>query len=191
MPTTTKSRTSSKSRTASTSKGRTSAASSATGALKSKRENAEHGFMASTELIDNLQQVLVDLIELLEQRSRPSLFSNALPATVACSARKAIEIIEREPERVARLHHNVRAIRSGLARLGYECPASPTAIIPIMIGDTAEAYAKSRRLMELGIMVIGFGYPVVPQGQARLRVQVSAALEPTHIERILDAFAKL
>ena len=67
MPTTTKSRTSSKSRTASTSKGRTSAASSATGALKSKRENAEHGFMASTELIDNLQQVLVDLIELASQ----------------------------------------------------------------------------------------------------------------------------
>lgn len=131
------------------------------------------------------------VIELLEQRSRPSLFSNALPATVACSARKAIEIIEREPERVARLHHNVRAIRTGLARLGYECPESPTAIIPIMIGDTAEAYAKSRRLMELGIMVIGFGYPVVPQGQARLRVQVSAALEPTHIEQILEAFAKL
>jgi glycine C-acetyltransferase len=131
------------------------------------------------------------VIELLEQRSRPSLFSNALPATVAFSARKAIEIVEREPERVARLRANVQTLRDGLAKLGYECPPSPTAIIPIMIGDTAEAYAKSRRLMEQNIMVIGFGYPVVPQGAARLRVQVSAALEPAHLERVLDAFAKL
>jgi glycine C-acetyltransferase len=131
------------------------------------------------------------LTQLLEQRSRPSLFSNALPATVACSARKAIEIVEREPERVARLHNNVRLVRDGLAKLGYECPPSPTAIVPIMIGDTAETYAKSRRLMELGVMVIGFGFPVVPQGEARLRVQVSAALEPSHIERVLDAFGKL
>jgi glycine C-acetyltransferase len=131
------------------------------------------------------------LIELLIQRSRPSLFSNALPATVACSARKAIEIIEREPERVARLHENVQKVRDGLRELGFECHDSPTAIIPIMIGDTAEAIQKSERLMELGVMVIAFGYPVVPRGQARLRVQVSAALEPEHIERALDAFAKL
>jgi glycine C-acetyltransferase len=60
-----------------------------------------------------------------------------------------------------------------------------------MIGDEAEAIAKSNRLLELGVMVIGFGYPVVPKGQARLRVQVSAALEPSHIERALAAFAKL
>lgn len=131
------------------------------------------------------------VVELLEQRSRPSLFSNALPATVACSARRAIEIVEREPQRVARLHENVQRVRGGLVRLGYQCHESPTAIIPIMIGDTAEAIEKSRRLMELGVMVIAFGYPVVPQGQARLRVQVSAALEPHHIERALDAFGRL
>ncbi len=131
------------------------------------------------------------IVQLLEQRSRPSLFSNALPATVACSARKAVEIVEREPQRVARLHHNVQTLRAGLTQLGFECPPSPTAIIPILIGDTAETYAKSRRLMELGLMVVGFGYPVVPQGQARLRVQVSAALEPSHLEQALDAFAKL
>ena len=129
--------------------------------------------------------------ELLEQRARPSLFSNALPATVAFSARKAIEIVEREPERVARLHENVAHIRAGLAKLGYECPPSPTAIVPIMIGDEAEAIRKSSRLMELGVMVIGFGFPVVPKGTARLRVQVSAALESAHIDRALNAFAKL
>ena len=131
------------------------------------------------------------VIELLKQRSRPSLFSNALPATIACSARKAIEIVEAEPQYVTRLHQNVRAIRDGLAKLGYQCQDSPTAIIPIMIGDAAETQAKSARLMELGVMVTGFSYPVVPEGEARLRVQVSAALEISHIEKALDAFAKL
>jgi glycine C-acetyltransferase len=132
-----------------------------------------------------------EVIELLVQRSRPSLFSNALPATVAYSAKKAIEVTEREPERVARLHQNVATMRAGLTKLGFDLHDSPTAIIPIMIGDAAEAIVKSKRLLELGVMVIGFGYPVVPQGQARLRVQVSAALEPAHLERALDAFSKL
>jgi glycine C-acetyltransferase len=131
------------------------------------------------------------VIELLEQRSRPSLFSNALPATVACSARKAIEIVERESQRVAKLHANVKRMRQGLSALGFDLHDSPTAIIPIMIGETAEAIKKSRRLMELGVMVIAFGYPVVPQGQARLRVQISAALEEEHMARALDAFGKL
>lgn len=131
------------------------------------------------------------LIDLLVQRSRPSLFSNALPATVAFSANKAIEIVQREPERVARLRKNVASIRTGLKQLGFECADSPTAIVPIHIGDTAEAIAKSKRLLELGVWVVGFGFPVVPKGQARLRVQVSAALDPQHIERALEAFAKL
>jgi glycine C-acetyltransferase len=131
------------------------------------------------------------VISVLEQRARPSLFSNALPATVACSARRAIEIVEREPERVARLHANVATLRAGLTKHGFALHDSPTAIIPIMIGDEAEAIAKSRRLMELGVMVIGFGFPVVPKGQARLRVQVSAALTDAHLQQALDAFAKL
>jgi len=130
-------------------------------------------------------------IEMLQQRGRPSLFSNALPATVACSARRAIEIALREPQRVARLHANVRRVREGLTKLGFQLHESPTAIIPIMIGDEAETIAKSNRLLELGVLVIGFGYPVVPKGQARLRVQVSAALEESHLQRALDAFAKL
>lgn len=130
-------------------------------------------------------------IRVLEQRSRPSLFSNALPATVACSARKAIELVENDPGIVARLHSNVARLRQGLADLGFDCPPSPTAIIPIMIGDAAEAIRKSRRLMELGVMVIGFAFPVVPQGEARLRVQVSAGLTDADIDRALEAFGKL
>ncbi|MFM7116002.1 MAG: glycine C-acetyltransferase [Planctomycetota bacterium] len=130
-------------------------------------------------------------IEVLEQRGRPSLFSNALPATVAYSAGKAIEVVEKHPEIVQRLHQNVRTFRDGLKKLGFDCHESPTAIIPIMIGDEAEAIRKSKKLFEMGIMIIGFGFPVVPRGQARLRLQVSAALTDQHIQRALDAFAKL
>ena len=152
-----------------------------TGTLGKALGGAAGGYVAASQTV----------IDLLLQRSRPSLFSNAVPATVACSARKAIEIIEREPQRMDKLRQNIQQIRAGFDKLGFECHASPTAIIPIMIGDEAEAIAKSKRLMELGVMVIGFGFPVVPKGQARLRVQVSAALEPHHIEQALDAFAKL
>ena len=131
------------------------------------------------------------LIDLLVQHSRPSLFSNALPPTVACSAKKAIEIVQRDTSRVDKLRGNIKLIREGLARLGFDCKDSPTAIVPIMIGDEAEAIKKSERLLQLGVWVVAFGFPVVPKGKARLRVQVSAALEKEHIERVLDAFSKL
>jgi glycine C-acetyltransferase len=152
-----------------------------TGTLGKSLGGAAGGYIAASQLA----------IEVLEQRARPSLFSNALPATVAYSAHKAIEVVERNPSLVARLHANVKRIREGLAKLGFHCTPSPTAIIPIMIGDEADAIRKSKRLFELGVMVIGFGFPVVPKGQARLRVQVSAALSDEHISRALDAFAKL
>jgi glycine C-acetyltransferase len=152
-----------------------------TGTLGKSLGGAAGGYIAASQLA----------IEVLEQRARPSLFSNALPATVAYSAHKAIEVVERNPSLVARLHANVKRIREGLTKLGFHCTPSPTAIIPIMIGDEADAIRKSKRLFELGVMVIGFGFPVVPKGQARLRVQVSAALSDEHISRALDAFAKL
>ncbi len=130
-------------------------------------------------------------IEVLEQRARPSLFSNALPATVAYSAHKAIEVLETDPIYIQRLRENVAKFRKGLTELGFDCTPSPTAIIPIMIGDEAEAIRKSARLFELGVMAIGFAFPVVPKGEARIRVQVSAALTDEHIQRAMDAFAKL
>jgi len=132
-----------------------------------------------------------DLIDYLLQRSRPHLFSNALAPPTACAALKALEILEREPERLARLRDNVATMRSGLSELGYEVMDSPTAIIPIMIGDTAEAIRLSDQLLEMGIFVVGFGFPVVPEGQARLRVQMSAAHTDAHIDRALTAFASL
>ena len=132
-----------------------------------------------------------DLIDYLIQRSRTQLFSNALPATVACSAGKALEILEREPERVARLRANVARMRAGLTGLGYDVLASPTAIMPIIVGDTARAIRLSEKLLDRGVFVIGFGYPVVPEGTARLRLQMSAAHTDAHIDRALEAFAAL
>jgi len=132
-----------------------------------------------------------DVIDYLVQRSRPHLFSNALAPPTAMSALKALEILEREPQRVSQLHHNVSTMRDGLRGLGYEVMDSPTGIIPIMIGDTAAAIRLSDRLLEMGIFVVGFGFPVVPEGHARLRVQMSAAHTSQQIERSLEAFGKL
>ncbi|MFM8642274.1 MAG: aminotransferase class I/II-fold pyridoxal phosphate-dependent enzyme, partial [Phycisphaerales bacterium] len=125
-------------------------------------------------------------VDLLVQRGRPTLFSNALPATVACSATKAIEVLMREPQRVQKLRDNVAYARTVIREVGFDVRESPTAICPIIVHDTAKAIAMSRRLLELGVFVIGFGFPVVPEGHARLRCQVSAAHEKHH----LDAFAE-
>ncbi len=129
--------------------------------------------------------------ELLIQRGRPTLFSNALPVTVACSANKAIEILMNEPERVQRLRDNTALARTRVKGAGFDVLDSPTAICPIIVGPTAQAIAMSKRLLELGVFVIGFGYPVVPEGTARLRIQMSAAHTPEHIEQLVDALKKL
>ncbi|HYE63723.1 MAG TPA: aminotransferase class I/II-fold pyridoxal phosphate-dependent enzyme [Phycisphaerales bacterium] len=131
------------------------------------------------------------VVELIVQRGRPTLFSNALPVAVACSASKAIEILMKEPQRVEKLRANVAAARAGIKSAGFEVLESPTAILPIIVHDTARAIAMSKKLLEMGVFVIGFGYPVVPEGHARLRVQVSAAHEPKHIEGLIAALKKL
>ncbi len=130
-------------------------------------------------------------IDLIVQRGRPTLFSNALPATVACSADKAIEILMREPERVAKLKENCRYAREKIKAIGLEVIESPTAICPVIVGETSKAISMSARLLEMGVYVIGFGYPVVPEGEARLRCQISAAHEKSHIDQLVDALAKL
>ncbi len=129
--------------------------------------------------------------ELTIQRGRPTLFSNALPVTVAASANKAIEILMAEPQRVQKLRDNTQLARQRITEAGFEVIESPTAICPIIVGETAKAIAMSQRLLELGVFVIGFGFPVVPEGTARLRVQVSAAHEPEHIDALVDALKKL
>ncbi len=124
-------------------------------------------------------------IEMIVQRGRPTLFSNALPTTVACSARKAIEVLDADSSRVARLHENVRIAREGIREVGFEVLDSPTAICPIIVGDTAKAIAMSNQLLDMGTFAIGFGFPVVPEGTARIRVQISAAHEQVHLDRLI------
>ncbi|MCH8822957.1 MAG: aminotransferase class I/II-fold pyridoxal phosphate-dependent enzyme [Planctomycetes bacterium] len=130
-------------------------------------------------------------MEMIVQRARPTLFTNALPVTVACSANKAIEILMNEPQRVQKLRDNVAYARKGISEAGFEVLESPTAICPIIVHDTAKAIAMSKRLLELGVYVIGFGFPVVPEGTARLRVQISAAHETEHLDKLIDCLIKL
>jgi glycine C-acetyltransferase len=131
------------------------------------------------------------VIDLIIQRGRPTLFSNALPVTVACSANKAIEVLQREPQRVQKLRDNVAYARQHIKAAGFDVLESPTAILPIIVHDTAKAIAMSKRLLELGVFVIGFGYPVVPEGHARLRVQISAGHEKGHIDALVAALKRL
>jgi glycine C-acetyltransferase len=149
-----------------------------TGTLGKALGGAAGGYVASSE----------GVCELLAQRSRPQLFSNALPPTVACSARAAIDVLRTRPDLVARLHENTRWFRHALAEAGFAPLPGESAIIPIIVGETARAIELSEQLLDHGVFVTGFGYPVVPEGKARIRVQMSAALERLHLEQALEAF---
>jgi glycine C-acetyltransferase len=115
------------------------------------------------------------LADTLTQRSRPQLFSNALPPTVAASALASIEFIEQHPERVRTLRENAAYFRSAIREAGFNPLEGDTPIVPIIIGETADAIRMSEMLLDEGIFVTGFGFPVVPHGTARLRCQISAA----------------
>jgi glycine C-acetyltransferase len=126
----------------------------------------------------------------LTQRARPQLFSNALPPTVAASALASIEFLEAHPERVTTLRKNAHWFRDQLRALGYNPLPGETPIIPVIVGETAFALRLSEALLEQGVFVTGFGFPVVPQGQARVRCQISAAHTRDHLDTALRAFKK-
>jgi glycine C-acetyltransferase len=127
----------------------------------------------------------------LTQRARPQLFSNALPPTVAGSALASIEYLEAHPERVALLRENACYFRDQLLGLGFHPLPGETPIIPVILGDTAAAIRMSDLLLKEGVFVTGFGYPVVPQGQARVRCQISAAHTRNDLDQALAAFKKV
>ncbi len=129
------------------------------------------------------------LCEVLEQRSRPQLFSNGLPPTVAASSRRALAELRDDPALVGRLRGNTELMRSRLRDAGLRPLEGESAIVPIIVGETAAAIEISRRLLDRGVYVTGFGYPVVPEGTARIRIQVSAALGPAQIETAVEAIA--
>jgi glycine C-acetyltransferase len=139
---------------------------------------AAGGFVAGSEAV----------CDLLTQRSRPQLFSNALPPTVAASALAAVHVLEDEPDRVTRLRDNARWFRAAIAEAGFSPMDGETPIVPIIVGETALAIRMSELLLERSVFVTGFGYPVVPHGQARVRCQVSAAHSREDLAFVVDAF---
>jgi glycine C-acetyltransferase len=131
------------------------------------------------------------LCDMLTQRSRPQLFSNALPPTVAASALAAIELIEAQPGRVRTLRENARYFRERIIEAGFSPLPGETPIVPIIVGETAAAIQMSDLLLGEGVFVTGFGFPVVPHGQARVRCQISAAHTREDLDFAVAAFRRV
>jgi glycine C-acetyltransferase len=128
------------------------------------------------------------LCDMLTQRSRPQLFSNALPPTVAASALGAIRRLEHHPELVQKLRENTRYFREAITEAGFKPLPGETPIVPIIVGETATAIKMSDMLLDEGVFVTGFGFPVVPQGEARVRCQLSAAHSREDLDQAIEAF---
>ncbi len=128
------------------------------------------------------------LCDIMTQRSRPQLFSNALPPTVAASALAAVQFTEAHPERVTRLRENANYFRQAIQDAGFKPLPGETPIVPIIVGETALAIRMSDLLLERGVFVTGFGFPVVPKGEARVRCQVSAAHTRDDLDAVVAAF---
>jgi glycine C-acetyltransferase len=130
-----------------------------------------------------------EIIELLRQRSRPYLFSNTVAPPVAGGALKAIELLSESTELRDRLESNTRHFRAGLSRLGFDLVPGDHPIVPILLGDAALAVRFADAMLVRGVYVVGFSYPVVPQGKARIRTQVSAAHTEADLDFALEQFA--
>jgi len=127
------------------------------------------------------------LVDYLRQKSRPYLFSNTLPPAVVMGSLAAIDLLDKDPSFITRLRENTAYFRQQLTSKGITVREGIHPIVPIIIGDTAKAIAMSRELLNRGIYVSGFGFPVVPQGQARLRCQISAAHTREHLDKAISA----
>ncbi len=177
----------------------------ATGVLgKSGRGTAEHfGLLGEIDVITStLGKALggaaggftagpLALTDYLIQRSRPQLFSNALPPTVAASALAAVEFIEQHPDRVQTLRDNAAYFRQQIIEAGFKPLPGETPIVPIIVGETAAAIQMSDMLLDAGVFVTGFGFPVVPKGEARVRCQISAAHTRADLDAAIDAFKRV
>ena len=142
---------------------------------------AAGGFVAGPEV----------LTDFLTQRSRPQLFSNALPPTVAASALAAVRYLDAHPERVETLRSNTKYFREQITEAGFKPIPGETPIVPIIVGETAAAIQMSDALLGEGVFVTGFGFPVVPQGTARVRCQISAAHTNADLDEAVRAFKKV
>lgn len=152
-----------------------------TGTLGKAMGSAAGGFVAGPGAV----------VEALRQRSRTYLFSNSLPPAVAAGSLEAFRMLREDPSPVARLRDNAAHFRRSMAEAGFTIPHGTHPIVPVIVGDTAKALAMGRALLAEGVYVSGFGFPVVPQGQARLRCQVSAAHDRADLDRAVRAFRKV
>jgi glycine C-acetyltransferase len=132
-----------------------------------------------------------EVVEWLRQRSRPYLFSNTLMPAIAGASIKVFELVRNGDALRKRLYHNADRFRSKMTKLGFTLAGADHPIIPVMIGDAALASQMADMLLERGIYVIGFSFPVVPKGQARIRTQMSAAHSAADIDRAVAAFGEV
>jgi glycine C-acetyltransferase len=132
-----------------------------------------------------------EIVDLLRQRSRPYLFSNTLPPPIVAAATACLEMLSQTTELRDRLEANTKRFRDGMTKAGFQIRPGVHPIVPVMLGEAKLATAIADDLLGEGIYVVGFFYPVVPKGTARIRVQISAAHTSEHIDRALAAFAKV
>jgi glycine C-acetyltransferase len=132
-----------------------------------------------------------EIIETLRQRSRPYLFSNSVAPSMVAGALKSIEILSESTALRDKLEENTRFFRAGMAELGYEILPGEHPIVPIMLGEAALAGRVADAMLRRGVYVIGFSYPVVPEGKARIRTQISAAHSRDDLQFAIDAFAQV
>jgi glycine C-acetyltransferase len=152
-----------------------------TGTLGKALGGASGGYTTSNAII----------VDWLRQRSRPYLFSNTLAPVIAQGSIKALELLESSTALILKLKNNSTYFRKGMEDLGFDLVPGEHPIIPVMLGDAALAAKMSAQLLVEGIYVVGFSYPVVPKGKARIRTQMSAAHEISHLNKALEAFAKV
>lgn len=131
-----------------------------------------------------------EIVEMLRQRSRPYLFSNTVPPAVVCASLKALELVESSHELRDKLTSNTAYFRTGIAAAGFEIKPGTHPIVPIMLGDAVLAQKMAARLLEKGVYVIGFCFPVVPKGEARIRVQISAVHSRSDLDFAIKAFTE-
>ncbi|SDE26346.1 glycine C-acetyltransferase [Kordiimonas lacus] len=132
-----------------------------------------------------------EIVDWLRQRSRPYLFSNTLAPVIAATSIKVLEILEEGSQLRDRVHANSKRFRDGMEKLGFTLAGADHPIIPVMLGDAKLAAEMADKLLGEGIFVIGFSFPVVPKGQARIRTQMSAGHTPEQIDRAVEAFGKI
>lgn len=130
-----------------------------------------------------------EIVAWLRQRSRPYLFSNTVAPVIAAASIAVLDLLRTDGSLRKTLHANAAYFRQGMAKLGFELKPGEHPIIPVMLGDAKLATAMADKLLDHGIYVIGFSFPVVPKGQARIRTQMSAGLDRTHLDKAIAAFA--